>query len=308
MTDDTAEKDPALRNKSSKGQEWSLGEYTADDVNNLYGSSEVPASDDMIAVEDLGPRIDPRHVAEGVDGDSHLDELGARRINESGVSQDARDVQARANQVLSELGMGDRLESGVTEKDAMNETVAETLTAGQDAESGRLGYESRRDARDVAIATELDKALRRGDTEPLEHLPPSVAMKVTAWLGEVGRTYGGAEFAPNDVTAEIGEYIAFAEKVSDESEGETVVRIDEKTGEAVVEATDDIIMRVIDGDPEATKLLDEESQATTLALKNDLMRREGGLYTSRQNSDSQKELIDHIRRALLTSNAERLAA
>ncbi len=309
MTDTDTEKDPSLRKKSPEDTDWSHGEYTVDDVDTLYGFAETSTEDNgTVTVEDLGPRIDQRLVADGVDGDPHLDELSDRRINEAGAYQDAQEVQSGANAVLAEMGMGDSPESMVTQRDAMNETVAETLTEGQDTDSGRLGYENRRDARDAAIATELDRALRRGDTQPLEHLPPSVAIKVTNWLHEVGNRYGGAEFAPNDVTAEIGEYIAFAEKVSDESDGETIVRIDDRTGEAVVEATDDVVMRVIDDDPEATKLLDEASRATTQTLKDELMRREGGLYASRLNSDSQKELIDYIRRALLTSSAEQLAA
>lgn len=308
MIDTTTEKDPSLRHASPEDSGWSNGVYTKNDLNAMYGLESTPSEGDgTIAVEDLGPRVDMRRVATGVDGDPYLDALGDQRIDEAGLNRDAQEVQSGANQVLGEMGMNGP-DSSVDQQEAMTSTAAEVLTNGQGYESGRLNNEDLRDARDAAIAVELDKALRRGDTEPLEHLPPSVAVKVTNWLGEVGRTYGAAEFAPVDETAAIGRYIAFAEKVSDQSQGETTVRIDETTGEATEESTDDIIMRVIDGDPEATALLDPESQARTQALKDDLLRQTGDLYSSHADAGNQQELVDYIRRALLVSNATRLAA
>ena len=308
MNDTTTEKDPTLRT-SPEDQAWSHGEYTAANLDAMYGLGSSHEDDEgMIAVEDLTPRIDQQRVSQGLDGDPYLDELGGRRVDEAGLYRDTQEVQTGANEVLADLGMADTPEATVSEREAMNKTTAEVLIDGQNEDSGRLSNEDRRDARNAAIATELDTAMRGGNTEPFEHLPPSVASRVGVWLGEVGRRYGGAEFAPNDEIAEIGAYVAFAEKVSQDVDGETVTHVDPNSGEIVVEATDDVIMRILDDDPSAIALLNEKSRADTQLLKDGLTQQEDGVYTSRLHDGTQKELVESIRRALLTSSAERLAA
>lgn len=303
MYNDTQEKDPSLK-ASPEDQGWSLGEYTAADVNDLYGFS-TQDNEDAVAVEDLDPRVDQHRVAEGVDGDTHLDELGDVRINERGLYQDVNEVQSGANTVLSELGMASKPETTVTLKEAANETVAETLVEGQDRESGRLGDEARRDARNVTIATEIDKALRRGDTTPLEFLPASVASKIAERLGDLGQRYGGAEFAPNDEVETIGEYISFADKVSSDTEGETIIHADGTGGELVVESTADVVMKVLEGDPEATKLLNPDDYQKIMDLHDDLVAQSGNFFSSKLDEDDQDLLIRRVRKALLIANAER---
>ena len=306
MHSDIQEKDPSLKT-SSEDQQWSLGEYTAADVNDLYGFS-TPTHEDTVAVEDLDPQIDQHRVAEGVDGDTHLGRLGDVRVNERGLYQDANEVQSGANSILGELGMANKPETTVTLKEAANETVAETLVEGQDEESGRLGYEARRDARNVTIATEIDKALRRGDTTPLEFLPVSVASKVAEWLGDVGQRYGGAEFAPNDEVGTIGEYISFSEKVSSDTDGETIVHSNGVGGEVVVESTADVVMRVLEGDPEATKLLNPDDYQKIVDLHDDLVAQSGNFFSSKLDEEDKELLISRVRKALLRADAERSAS
>lgn len=273
----------------------------------LYGNLESSQeSDGEIAVEDLTPRIDSQQVARAVDGDPYLDDLGKQRIDEAGLYRDAQEVQTGANEVLADVGLN-APEQSVSQREAMNKTTAEALLDGQDEDSGRLSNEDRRDARNAAIASELDKAMRSGDTTPFEHLPPSVASKVGAWLGEVGRQYGSAESAPNDVIAEIGAYVAFAEKVSADTEGETVTRIDPANGEVVAESTDDIIMRILDDEPNAMALLGSEQQAKIRALKDDVATRTDGYFLATMKEQDKASLIEHIRVSLLSANAERLA-
>lgn len=305
MQNDTQELDPSLRKK--EGPEWSLGEYTADDLNDMYGFEPSKTDDELVAVEDLDPQVDQARVAAGVDGSPHLDALGQVHVNETGLSQDTNEVQADANHVLGELGMAGAPEDTVSRKEAANETVSETLIEGQDEDSGRLGNEERRDARNAAVATKLDKALRGGDTEPLERLPASVASKVAAWLGEIGQRYGGAEYAPNEQIEEIGEYVAVAEKASEQADGGTTVHIDETTGEAIVESTDDIIMRILDGDPKAIALLNKDDYDNLMELQADWMAQYGNMFVTKLDPEYQELLIQRIRDALLIANAERFA-
>ncbi|HMS93210.1 MAG TPA: hypothetical protein PKD28_02360 [Candidatus Saccharibacteria bacterium] len=305
MQDTNNELDPALR-KNQEGPGWSIGEYTLDDVNSLYGSSAPGVNEEAVAVKDLSPRIDHARVAEGVDGDRHLDGLGQVQINETGLYRDVNEVQASANDVLGDLGMADNPESVVTVKEAANETVSEVLTDGQDEDSGRLDNEGRRSARNAAIATKFDKALRQGDTTALERLPASVATKVAGWLGDIGQRYGGAEHAPNEQLNMIGEYIAFAEKVAEDTDKETVVRTD-GSGEIIVESTDDIVMRILDGDPEAVALLNKDDYDNLMELQADWLAQYGNMFAVKLEPEDQELLVKRIRKALLVANAERLA-
>lgn len=274
----------------------------------LYGSIEAPHVDGTtIAVEDLGQRIDQQKVSHGVDGDRHLQEHERQaKLNESALEVDIRAVQSGANEQLAKLGLADRAETTVTHRDAANETVAEVLVEGQ-GESGRLSFENQQDARDAAIATELDKALRRGEAEALQHLPASSAKKVTAWLGNIGEKYGAAEFAPNEDIAAVGAYIAFAEKVTGEAEDETIVRTDPVSGEIVAESLDDAIMRVLDGDLEAATLLNSEQYEKIKETQHIMEAQSGRFFSSKLDAEDQAMLVGQVRRALLTANAERMA-
>ena len=271
----------------------------------LYGSIEASQDDDGdIAIEDLGQqRVDMRRVAQGVNGSADFARIEAVELNETGLSQDITKVQAGVNEELGELG----LEDGASRKDVANEVVAEALLEGQDEDSGRLDNEAQRDARNTTIATELDKAIRHGETEPLQHLAPSVAAKVTAWLGNIGERYGSAELAPNEDVAAVGAYIAFAEKISDTASGETIAYTDPITGEVAAESMDDVIMRVLDGDPEAAKLLSPEQYERIKDKQRDLEVQNGRFFSSKLDSEDQEMLVSEVRKALLAANAGRMA-
>ncbi len=274
----------------------------------LYGKIESPeANSDTIAVEDLGQRIDQQKVSHGIDGGRHLTEFEKQvELNESALEVDIRTVQSGANTELAKLGLADSAETTVTHRDAANDTVAEVLVSGQ-SESGRLSFEDQREARDTTIATEIDKALRRGETEVLQHLPTSSAKKVAAWLGNIGEKYGAAEFAPNDVVADVGEYIAFSEKVADVSNSETIMHNDETSGEIVTDSLDDVVMRVLDGDPEAAKLLGAEQYSEIKERQKSLESQNERFFSLKLNPEEQGMLVNQIRKELLVANAERLA-
>lgn len=271
----------------------------------LYaGVANEESEEGTITVEDLGQRVDQQQVSYGVDGGKYLDQHEkTEQIHEAGLETDARDVQSEANAELAKLGV----DNGVKRREAMSKTVAETLVDGQGEDSGRLSYEDRRDAKDAVIATELDKALRRGETETLQHLPPSVAVKVAAWLGNIGERYGAAEFAPNEEVAKVGAYIAFAEKLSDVSSSETIVQTDPASGEVKVDSIEDLIIRILDGDPEVIKSLRPE-QYEAIQRKQQALEGEGERYYSGTvDAAAQQELVDEVRRALLQAQAEQLA-
>ncbi|GEM_PF-6929671 len=275
----------------------------------LYGPAEnSQVNDGAIAVEDLGQRIDQQQVSYGVDGGRHLD-ASERQVefNENGLTIDARIVQGEANSELAEVGMANRAENTVTQRGAANETVAEVLIEGQD-DSGRLSREARRDARNAAIATELDRSIRRGETEALQYLPPSVAAKVATWLGNIGERYGGAEFAPNAEVAAVGEYVSFAEKVSDVTDGETVVYTDSSTGDVRVDAMNDVVMRVLDGDPEVAGFLSPDQHREIRDMQDNLQSQGERFFSERLATKDQDALIDELHKALLVASAERLAA
>lgn len=307
MTDTTLEKDPTLRRSPEAEGETQAPERSVDDINALYGLTSSSENTGKIEVEDLTPRVDNRQVAQAVDGDPYLDDLGKRRIDEAGLYRDAQEVQAGANEVLTDIGM-DTLDAQVSQRDAMNKTTAEVLLDGQDKDSGRLDNEDRRDARNAAIAMKLDSARRNGDTKPFEYLPPSVAKKVGELLGDVDRRYGSAESAPNGALEDIGAYVAFAEKVSAETDGETVTHIDPETSEVVVESTNDVIMRVLDDEPDAMGLLGPEQQTKVRALKDEVIAQTDGYYLATMKEQDRVFLVEQIRMSLLSTNAERMAA
>ena len=274
----------------------------------LYGGIGTAESDDTtIAIEELGQRVEQQQVSYGIDGAKYLSEPEKQfEINEAGLEMDTRTVQQGASAELAALGM-DGAEYMVTHRDAMNETVAEVVAEGQGEDSGRLSNEDLRDARNVTVATKFDKALRQGDTEAIERLPVSVAVRVKAWLGDIGQRYGGAEFAPNDQLTQIGEYITFAEKVAEESNKETVAHVD-AGGEVVVESIDDIVMRVLEGDPEAIALLEPDTYESIKDQYADFMAQYGNMFAMKLEPEDQDLLIKRIKRSLLSSNAERFAS
>ena len=274
----------------------------------LYGGiGTAEADDNTIAIEDLGQRVEQQQVSYGIDGDRYLSEPEKQlEIDEAGLEIDTRIVQQGASAELAALGM-DGAEYAVTHRDAMNETVAEAVADGQGEDSGRLSNEDLRDARNVTIATKFDKALRQGDTEAIERLPVSVAVRVSERLGDIGQRYGGAEFAPNDQLRMIGEYIAFAEKVAEESNKETVAHVD-ASGEVIVESIDDIVMRVLEGDPEAIALLEPDTYESIKDQYADIMAQYGNMFAMKLEPEDQELLIRRIKRSLLSANAERFAS
>ena len=275
----------------------------------LYGGIGTAklGNDDTIAIEDLGQRVEQQQVSYGIDGDRYLSEPEKQlEIDEAGLEIDTRIVQQGAIAELAALGM-DGAEYTVTHRDAMNETVAEVVAEGQGEDFGRLSNEDLRDARNVTVATKFDKALRQGDAEAIERLPVSVAVRVKAWLGDIGQRYGGAEFAPNDQLTQIGEYITFAEKVADGSNKETVAHVD-AGGEVIVESIDDIVMRVLEGDPEAIALLESDTYESIKDQYADFMAQYGNMFAMKLEPEDQDLLIKRIKRSLLSANAERFAS